>query len=80
MERWVEVACHVADAIRVSGHMRPIESLTDMSGQFGEPKVYTMWGFDRGERDEPVLREWRYPGPDGGRPDARPCKHEVVAR
>ncbi len=74
MAAWVEVACEVADVIRQSEHARPTAGRTDLDGQWGEPCIYTEWGLDH---ETPVLREWRYPAPDGSRPDPKPCRHEV---
>lgn len=71
---WVPVSCHVADVIRHSDMMHPISTLTDLDGGFGEPQVYTMWGFDD---ERPVMREWRWPG-GFGKPDVKPCEHEVM--
>ena len=46
-----------------------ISGLTDLDGEFGEPKVDTTWG-----KENQRIRDIRYPGSEGG-DDARPCEH-----
>lgn len=46
-------------------------SLTDISGQFGEPKIITSWINDTTRQ---VVEDIRRPDPDGGQ-DLTPCKH-----
>lgn len=75
--RWVAVSCEVADAIRVSEPIKPTSSKTDLDGTFGAPEVFTEWSaIYQSGREVPVLREHRWPGPDG-EPDAKPCEHYV---
>ena len=45
---------------------------TDMGGRFGEPEIYTEWGYRDGD-ERPVLRDHRWPDSD------RPCEHYVPA-
>ena len=75
--RWVAVSCEVADTIRLSEPVKPTASKTDLHGTYGEPEVYTEWSaIYRSGREVPVLREHRWPGPEG-EPDAKPCEHYV---
>jgi len=71
--RWVPIPCLVADLIRQHPQVVPIAGRTDISGEFGEPCVYTEWGL----RDDatPVMREWRYPSRVPGELDPQPCEH-----
>lgn len=48
-----------------------ISGLTDLDGEFGEPKVDTTW-----EKNGRTVRDVRYPGAPG-EPDAAPCEHYV---
>lgn len=43
-------------------------SLTDLSGEFGEPRIETTW--EKGGR---LINDVRHPGPDGV--DVAPCEH-----
>lgn len=45
----------------------PISTLTDLSGEFGEPEVYTKWGHR--DSEEPLLEDYLWPDSD------RPCEH-----
>ena len=73
--QWVAVACVVADVIRAHDKVAPSSSKTDLFGTYGQPEVYTEWSvvYPSG-REMPLLREHRWPGPEGG-PDAKPCEH-----
>lgn len=72
--RWVPIPCLTADLIRQHAEVRVHASRTDMTGEFGEPCIYTEWGiYNNGEI--PVMREWRYPSRVPGEPDPRPCEH-----
>lgn len=44
-------------------------SLTDISGEYGEPKIVTVW-----VRDGVCVENIRHPNPEGGQ-DAKPCEH-----
>ena len=79
---WVAVACEVADVIRHSEHVKPTASKTDLSGEYGDPEVFTEWSvtYPSG-REVAILREHRWPGrPDDHGPvaDARPCEHYAL--
>lgn len=84
---WVEIACEVADVIRHSEHTTPYAGKTDLGGTYGAPEIYTEWGM-KGEREVPVMREWRFPDaravddPMGSTkyPDVKPCRHEVPTK
>ena len=69
--RWVPIPCLTADLIRQHPDVHVHASRTDMTGEYGEPCIYTEWGID----DIPVMREWRYPSAVPGEPDPRPCEH-----
>ena len=73
---WKQITCQEREALidRVGRFYNgpadpygPTNSLTDMSGEFGEPKVFTEWGHR--ETGEPLLRDCRWPESD------RPCEH-----
>ncbi len=63
---WTPVACEQSDLIRDS--LRPVSSLTDLTGQYGPPIVYTEWATDD---ERPVLRDYRWPNSEWE------CKHYV---
>lgn len=63
---WTPIACHASDKFRVGA--RPCSSLTDLSGTYGEPIVYTEWADDN---EMPVLRDYRWPDSE------RICEHYV---
>lgn len=84
---WVRVGCAVADLIRNSDIVTVTSSLTDPAGEFGEPKIRTVWGLKglrSGEHD--VLDEYRWPSPDGwpvgpeSPADRYRCEHYVPGR
>jgi hypothetical protein len=62
---WAPVTCVASDAIR--SNKRPVSSLTDLSGTYGTPVVYTEWA----DADRPVLRDYRWPDSE------RDCAHYV---
>lgn len=66
---WMEIACVESDAIREG--KRPVSSLTDPSGTYGTPVVYTEWAGRDDER--PLLRDYLWPDSD------RDCTHYVPA-
>lgn len=68
LDGWVPISCPQSDEIRTTAH--PVSSLTDLSGDYGTPVVYTEWGAP--DSDAPVLRDYRWP-------DARErnCEHYV---
>lgn len=74
---WTRITCAERDEhLSIMGdHARVFSSLTDLSGEFGNPLVFTEWGRDDG--DEPILKDFRYPPEDGSNsgPDAAPCEH-----
>lgn len=72
---WQSIPCHIADILRHSEFVVPYSSLTDLSGKYGHPTVYTFWVTKTAET--PVLKEWRWPSAVDGEPDLRPCEHYV---
>jgi len=71
-----QLTCEQRDALlvdqrtgRVSGEWSVESSLTDPSGEFGAPRIETVW--TDGERR---VRDRRHPSPNGG-PDLEPCEH-----
>lgn len=72
---FVRVACAVADVIRASEMVKPASSLTDLTGEFGEPTIFTEWGIEVSDGSYRVaLREIHWPqDPD------RDCEHWVPA-
>lgn len=69
---WTRISCEERNEhYEIAGDdLRPISSLTDYAGEFGEPVVFTEWG--RNDSDEPLLRDFLYPGPES---DVKPCEH-----
>ena len=72
-DEWVSIPCRTADVIRSHPAMKPLSGRTDLGGTYGEPEIYTEWGF---EDDTAVMRESRFPDADGGE-DIRPCEHFI---
>lgn len=70
---WTPVSCLVADLLRMNEEVVPASSKTDLSGQYGEPEVFTEWTTRDGEHS--VLREHRWPSPHSGEPDPYVCEH-----
>lgn len=77
------LTCEGRDEILIDPGMgRPHEraevesGLTDLSGEFGEPRMETLWSIDGH-----LIRDVRHPDPDGGA-DRAPCEHydETEAR
>lgn len=66
---WRRITCAESDELRQN--KTPISSLTDLSGQYGEPTIYTEWA---GVDGKPVLREYLWPRTPG-----RDCEHWVPA-
>ena len=48
---WRRITCAESDELRQN--KTPVSSLTDLSGQYGEPTIYTEWA---GVDGKPVLR------------------------
>lgn len=72
---WRPITCAEADHIRISRGLAPSGGYTDLNGSLcGEPAILTEWAPSDNDT-EPVLRNYRYPQPGGGRPDRRPCTH-----
>lgn len=44
--------------------------LTDLSGEFGEPRIETLWGIDAR-----LIRDVRHPRYGGEGPDRKQCEH-----
>ena len=75
-ERWVEVACEVADVIRACEHVKPTSSKTDLYGEYGPPEVFTEWSvFFSSGREVALLREHRWPSAIPGEADVKRCEH-----
>lgn len=74
---WTETSCEVAELIMRSDDVEPYSSLTDMSGQYGTPTIYTSWGLKpemtRSGVEVELLRTW-------GPIDGEPCRHLVPAQ
>lgn len=74
-----QLTCEERDALlldpgtgRVSEAWSVESSLTDPSGEFGAPRIETVW--TDGERR---VRDRRHPSPDGGA-DVEPCEHFLL--
>lgn len=66
---WIPVTCVESDELRQG--KRPRSSLTDLSGTYGTPVVYTEWS--EADVDRPILRDYRWPDSE------RECAHYVKA-
>lgn len=73
---WIAVSCEAADLIRAHPDVHPSSSKTDLDGRYGKPEVFTEWDVHCRKTSRPILREHRWPGPEG-EPDAAPCEHYV---
>ena len=73
--RWQRITCAESeDHMQLMGDCRTVySSLTDLSGQFGRPRIEAVWA-RRESPDEPLLKMVRHPDPDG-RADVAPCEH-----
>lgn len=73
--RWTRITCAESEEhLQLMGEQKFVySSLTDISGEFGEPRIETVWG-RRATPDEPILKNVRHPDPDGG-PDVARCEH-----
>lgn len=71
---WEQISCAEREALYAGSVLSVGASLTDLDGQYGDPRVLTEW-HDRAT-DVPVLRDQRWPQLSGEKPDARPCRHE----
>lgn len=69
MNGWRKVDCETSEAVLIAHPDRSVgSSLTDLSGEFGEPIVFTEWDSD----GSPILRNYRWPQTAG-----RVCEHWV---
>ena len=84
-ERIAKLTCAQRDALLGWGrdfneHFTPWSSLTDLTGEFGEPLVETVWGprqFDK--RFLCVgIHDIRHPSSFADAKDAQPCAHYLV--
>lgn len=82
--RWQRISCdEYEEHLSIMGDAaRVYSSLTDLSGEFGEPVIETVWC--RAETpDEPLLKGVRHPGymTDDSTPvaDRLPCEHYSIA-
>lgn len=72
---FVRVSCMTADVIRAAEIVKPTSSLTDLTGEFGEPQIFTEWSIERTDGSfSVVLRENRWP-----RDPDRDCEHWTPA-
>ena len=53
-------------------------ALTDLYGEFGEPRVYSLWGPRRDTLIGIGLENIRHPSGRDDTPDVKPCEHYVV--
>lgn len=54
---------------RVADHWSVYSSLTDLGGEFGDPRIETTWGCGLVR-----IKDVRHPAVGGG-PDVAPCEH-----
>lgn len=73
--RWNRITCAESEEhLQLMGDAKFVySSLTDIDGEYGEPRIETIWG-RRETPDEPILKNVRHPDPDGGR-DVASCEH-----
>lgn len=74
MNGWTQVSCEERERIYKAARPRPSASLTDLSGRYGDPQIFTEWA---DANEAPVLRDYRWPNAEDGKPDARPCQHWI---
>jgi hypothetical protein len=73
---WTRIDCARSDEIYESIENRfPLAGRSDMGGEFGEPRIETIWG-DR-ETEQEVLKNVRHPRYewDSQAGDREPCEH-----
>lgn len=80
--RWNRITCAESEEhLALMGESRFVySSLTDISGEYGDPRIETTWG-RKETPDEPIMKTLRHPDPEGGK-DVAPCEHwfaEVTA-
>ena len=74
---WTEISCADRDAAYAEDIadriMGVISGRSDMSGEYGDPRVETIWGLG----DSPILKDVRHPRYewDGQIGDRLPCEH-----
>lgn len=75
---WQKIACEQREALvdkfgrsyngfSDESGIRVIAGRSDLGGEFGEPSVFSEWGYVA--TGQPVLRDYRWPESD------RPCEH-----
>lgn len=82
--RWQRISCEeYEEHLSLMGDAKRVfSSRTDLSGEFGDPIIETVWC--RAETpDEPILKGVRHPGypeGDGSKPvpDRAPCEHYFI--
>lgn len=66
---WVRADCKASDTARGDHDVKVWSSLSDTTGDFGVPLMFTEWGTPDGTR--PVVADLRYIDSD------KPCEHYV---
>lgn len=72
---WTPIDCQQRDTILTDIDLAPISGRSDMSGEFGDPRVETIWGHR--DTDTPTLKDIRHPRYewDSQAGDRLPCEH-----
>lgn len=74
---WDKVACAERDKMftALSGSLCVIAGRSDMSGEYGDPRIETIWGDNETEGE--VLKDVRHPRYewDSQEGDRKPCEH-----
>lgn len=74
------VDCMVADLIRGHELVHVNSSKTDLSGEYGEPEIYTEWSVTlKDGTAKVVMREHKWPSQTGNYTDRYRCEHYVRA-
>jgi hypothetical protein len=66
---WIAANCKESDAAHAGQEVNVWSSLIDMSGEYGEPRIFTEWGSKDGRT--PVVADLRYIDSE------KPCEHRV---
>lgn len=72
LDGFVRVGCMTADLLRAHMSLRVASSLTDISGVYGEPTIFTEW--ETKESECVAMKEYRWT-----HDPSRDCEHWVPA-
>lgn len=72
---WTPIGCARSDEIKATEDLWVVASRSDIGGEFGEPRIDTVWGDRKTEQE--VLKDVRHPRYewDSQQGDREPCEH-----